>query len=80
MQSAFIDASQSWNLIELEKAFIAQKRVSDMDVFVTLVVCVSNLANFQEKTCYNRKGKSIRRDFFFFFLSASNRKYNLLAF
>lgn len=48
-QSAFIDASQNWNLIELEKAFIAQKRVSDMDVFVTLGVCVSNLGNFQEK-------------------------------
>ena len=79
MQSAFIDASQSWNLIELEKAFIAQERVSDMDVFVTLGVCVSNLGNFQEKTCYNREGKSIRREIFFF-LSASNRKYNLLAF
>ena len=49
IQSAFTEASQSWNLIEPEKVFIAQKRVSDMDVFVTLAVCVSNLGNFQEK-------------------------------
>lgn len=49
IQSAFTEASQSWNLIEPEKVFIAQKRVSDMDIFVTLAVCVSNFGNFQEK-------------------------------
>ena len=35
--------------LEFDRAGEAQRRVSDMDVFVTLGVCVSNLGNFQEK-------------------------------